>query len=252
MPLMKNDCRRAGSPTDVDVREAPEQLAEHHADLAAREVGAETEVRARAAEADVLVGLRARRRTSNGRSKTASSRFAELYHSTTFSPSRISCPRNSVSRVAVRRKWITGVAQRTISSTAVGATRSKSASHSARCSGCSLNAFMPWLIALRVVSLPATTSRTKNEPSSCVGEPLAVDLGVDQRGGQVVGRVLSGACRASSCDELPPAPRPPAGWPGRSLSGSRDVLGIAGAEDDVGAIEDEAVLALRECPSCRR
>jgi hypothetical protein len=35
-------------------------------------------------------------------------------------------------RVAVRRKWMTGVAQRTISSIAVGATPSKSACHLAR------------------------------------------------------------------------------------------------------------------------
>ena len=39
---------------------------------------------------------------------------------------------------------------------------------------------MPWLMALRVVSLPATTSRMKNEPNSCVGQALAVDLGVHQ------------------------------------------------------------------------
>ena len=31
---------------------------------------------------------------------------------------------------------------------------------------------MPWLMALRVVSLPATTSRMKNEPSSCVSGEL--------------------------------------------------------------------------------
>jgi hypothetical protein len=32
--------------------------------------------------------------------------------------------------------------------------------------GVSVSAFIPWLIALRVVSLPATTSRMKNEPNS--------------------------------------------------------------------------------------
>ena len=41
----------------------------------------------------------------------------------TFSPARIGWPAIVVSSVAVRRKWMTGVAQRTISSTAVGATR---------------------------------------------------------------------------------------------------------------------------------
>ena len=48
---------------------------------------------------------------------------------------------------------------------------------------------MPWLIALRVVSLPATTSRMKNEPNSCGREPLAVDLGVHHHRGDVVARV---------------------------------------------------------------
>ena len=42
-----------------------------------------------------------------------------------------------------------------------GATPSKSAAHSARWSGCSVSSFRPQLMALRVVSLPATTSRMK-------------------------------------------------------------------------------------------
>ena len=45
-------------------------------------------------------------------------------------------------------------------------------------------------MALRVVSLPATTSSTKNEASSAGRQRLAVDLGGDQRGGEVVLRVL--------------------------------------------------------------
>ena len=36
----------------------------------------------------------------------------------------------------------------------------------ARWSGCSVKAHRPWLMALRVVSLPATTNRMKNEASS--------------------------------------------------------------------------------------
>ena len=46
------------------------------------------------------------------------------------------------------------------------ASRSRS-DHSSRWSGKSVSAFIPWLIALRVVSLPATTSRMKNDPNSC-------------------------------------------------------------------------------------
>ncbi len=86
---------------------------------------------------------------------------------TTFSPALIGWPPTSVSSVAVRRKWITGVPQRTISSTAVFEWASKSPYSRSRWSGKSVNAFRPWLIALRVVSLPATTSRMKNEPNSC-------------------------------------------------------------------------------------
>ena len=44
---------------------------------------------------------------------------------------------------------------------------------------------MPWLIALRVVSLPAATSSRKNEPSSLgvssVAALLVLDLGVHER-----------------------------------------------------------------------
>ena len=44
-------------------------------------------------------------------------------------------PPSSVSAVAVRRKWMTGVAQRTISSTAVGDTPSMSSIHGCFWSG---------------------------------------------------------------------------------------------------------------------
>ena len=55
---------------------AAEQLAEHHGDLAAGQVGAEAEVRARAAEADVGVGV-AGDVEACGSAKTASSRLAD-------------------------------------------------------------------------------------------------------------------------------------------------------------------------------
>ena len=41
-----------------------------------------------------------------------------------------------------------------------------------------------------MVSLPATESSTKKAAISGVGEPVAVDLGLDQRGHQVVAGVL--------------------------------------------------------------
>ncbi len=74
-----------------------------------------------------LLGFRAISKCS-GWSKTAGSRLAAGYQTTTFSPALkvwVTSPCESVSvtpsRVTVRRKWITGLAYRRISSTAVGA-----------------------------------------------------------------------------------------------------------------------------------
>ena len=44
-------------------------------------------------------------------------------------------------------------------------------------SGCSRKACMPWEMALRVVSLPATASSRKNRLKSISRQRLAVDLG---------------------------------------------------------------------------
>ena len=103
------------------------------------------------------------RRTSkvNGSSKMRSSRLADSYHMTTLSPSVIGTPAISVSAVAVRRKCTTGDAQRTISSVAVGMTPARSAARIARWSSLRVSCSSPWLIALRVVSLPAAESRMK-------------------------------------------------------------------------------------------
>ena len=79
----------------------------------------------------------------------------------TLSPSCSSVPPRTVSAPTVRRIQITGEPQRTISSTPVAAMPAGSACHSARWSGCWVMASSPWLMALRVVSLPATTSRMK-------------------------------------------------------------------------------------------
>ena len=100
---------------------------------------------------------------------------------------------------------------------------SKSSHQSSRWSGWSVSAFIPWLIALRVVSLPATTRRMKNEPNSCVREPLAVDLGVHQHRREVVGGVGPAVLaerlgvgehlqrrRASGCRSEPPYSGSPA------------------------------------------
>ena len=64
-----------------------------------------------------------------------------------------------------RRKFITGVTNRSISSTADGRS-DRSLRSSSHCSGWSKNAAMPPEIRFRVVSLPATVSRRKNNSSS--------------------------------------------------------------------------------------
>ena len=55
MPWMNVALQVVGLAGDLDVGQAAEQLLEHHRDLAAGEVGAEAEVRAAGAEADLLV-----------------------------------------------------------------------------------------------------------------------------------------------------------------------------------------------------
>ena len=104
-------------------------------------------------------------RNANGSSNTASSRFADAKYSATWSPALIFTPPTSQSSVAVRVKWLIGVTQRRISSTASGSSSGWSRSFS-HWSGFSQNATRPPLIALRVVSLPASTSSSQY-PTSC-------------------------------------------------------------------------------------
>ena len=61
---------------------------------------------------------------------------------------------------------ITGLAHRTISSAAVFAWASESLHHRSRWSGCRVSSRSPWLIVLRVVSLPAVARRMKNDAIS--------------------------------------------------------------------------------------
>ena len=83
---------------------------------------------------------------------------------------------------------MTGDAQRTISSVADCASDGSSTS-SWYWSGKSQNALMPCEIELRVVSLPATAMQQEEEVEVHLGERVAVDLGVEQRGDDVVARV---------------------------------------------------------------
>lgn len=91
-------------------------------------------MRATGAISDMGLGFR---RTSkvHGSANFVSSRLAELYHIDILAPARSGTPPTSTSRVRLRRMKMMGDAHRTISSTAVGATPSKSFHHLARSSG---------------------------------------------------------------------------------------------------------------------
>ena len=95
-----------------------------------------------------------------GSSNTSSSRFADMCQNTIASSSGMSTPRIVTGFVVVRRNCITGDAHRRISSTALSRMSGLSM-RSCFWSGCSSSASIPWLMALRVVSLPATDSSMK-------------------------------------------------------------------------------------------
>ena len=144
--------------------------------------------------------------------------------------------------VTVRRKWMTGVAQRTISSTAAAARPSKSSIHQARCSGCSLSASSPWEMALRVVSLPATASNTKNEPSSAssnVSPSTVLLTSAEVRSSVGFRRRASPSSWTSWASSDPAVSRAVT----MSAPGGH-VLGVTGAQDHVGVLEHELVLAV--------
>ena len=83
-----------------------------------------------------------------------------MYQITTLSPALIGLPPISASAVAVRRIWITGVCQRTISGTRLF-TSSGLARSFANWSGNWLSPNSPPVIELRVVSLPPTRNRIR-------------------------------------------------------------------------------------------
>ena len=89
----------------------------------------------------------------------------------------------------VRRIQMMGEPQRTISSTPVGEMPAGSACHRARWSGCSAKARSPWLMALRVVSLPAIDQQDEKGRHFGGRERLTVDVAVDEGRGDVIGRV---------------------------------------------------------------
>jgi len=96
---------------------------------------------------------------------------------------------------------------------------------------------MPWEMALRVVSLPATSSQDEERRDLGVREPLAVDLRPDERRRQVFGRALQA---------LGGEPLHDAGERHARLEEGRervvlilDQLRVAAGEHDVGHREDQ-------------
>ena len=108
---------------------------------------------------------------------------------TTLSPPRIGTPRSSASRVAVRRKYITGdgPADQLLDGgrddVGLGEDPLELVGmlHAARACPCE--------IPVRVVSLPANTSSWKKLRVLGVGEAIALDLRVHEARDEVVGRV---------------------------------------------------------------
>ena len=92
-----------------------------------------------------------------GSAKTLGSWLAEVKETTTLSPARMGCAPIWPSAAAVRRKVMTGVHQRSISSTADGS-RAGSARSSRCASGCSISAMHAPGSPLRSVSFPATAN----------------------------------------------------------------------------------------------
>ena len=109
---------------------------------------------------------------------------------TTLSPSRICWPLSSVSRVAVRRKWAKAGNIRSDSSTAPGISAGSSSS-----SWRLLGVLDQRAHAAAVGRLGAVVAGGDEQEEAhddlVLLELLAVDLGVDEHAGEVVGRVLA-------------------------------------------------------------
>mgnify|MGYP003694131077 CR=1 FL=1 len=190
MPPTNDERTRSTGPASSACTSRVRSSSNTRADLEPREVRAEADVLADA-EADVVVrtGGRSRNDVAVGEDLLVAVR-RRIEQAQRSGPARIVWPRSARSAVAVRQNWITGVVQRTISSTA-GSTSAAFACSRFHSPGFSMNASMPPVIALRVVSLPATTSRNRYESSSTGGSARAVDAAVRDLAHDVVA-----GCRA--------------------------------------------------------
>ncbi len=155
-PLVKFDRIRRGSPASSNRLHPPGQRGQHHLDLQPGQVHAQAQVRAAAAEAQVPV--RAAPDVERVRVGRTPPRPGSPRRTTAppCRPARIAAPPSSVSAAAVRRMKCVGQLHRITSSVAVSSSPGSARSRS-HCSGYWQKASTPWAMAIRVVSLPATT-----------------------------------------------------------------------------------------------
>ena len=157
----------------------------------------------------------------------------------------------TVSRVAVRRKWITGVAQRTISSTAVGGDAVEVGGPERALVGVlgEREHAVADRVARRLVAGDDEQDEERAELArrELVPAVLVVDLGLHERGRDVVARVVEPVLARAS------RPYWNSSMPARhQLFDRLHVLGVADAEDDVRELEDPLGVARAGCRSCRR
>src|SRR5436309_897031 len=224
-----------GRPRDVDVGQAVQQLVEHHLDLAPGEVRAQAEVRAARPEAEVVV-RRARGVETVG---IAPERLVavrrvvpedDLVAGADRLPAELRVVRRRAPEVDHRRGPAHDLLDR-------GRRDALEVGHPPRALGGEVGE-RPHAVADRVARRLVAGDHEEDEerPELLAGEALPVDLGLDERGGDVLAcarapvlrgrlRVLEGLERR--CDQLVAAAR---------------VLRIADAEDDVRELEDAPVV----------
>ena len=197
MPLMNLDCRRRGAPVACMSGTRREQLAEHHGDLAAGEVGAEAEVRPGAAEADVGVGRAAHvERVRVGEVRRVAVGGAVEQHHLVARPHRLAAEHGVDRERAAHEDHRRGPADDLLDG------RRRDAVEVGEPDLPLLGVLGEQVQALAdgvAGGLVARHDEQDEEARQLVGgEPLAVDLGVDQRGREVVGRAVAPAARPSS------------------------------------------------------
>ena len=241
MPAMKFERSRATGPASSMSGSRRSNSSNITLNLEPRQVRAEAEVRAAGPEGDVRVRIARRHRRRRRRGIRPRPGWPSRSRWRPCRPRGSAAPRIAVSLVTVRRKYMTGVTQRSISSTAVPISDGSAISF-CRCSGCSISASMPPEIRLRVVSLPATASRRKNASNSVSVSALAVHLRLQQRADHVVaaGSRVGPPQAVRVHEHLRSRHRP--------CSGVVCVLGVVEADQPVAPFEDLVAVLVRARP----